>query len=93
MSRVLIMLGVPHTGIEDQALRLAQAAGGVYLGDLQLSMVDKVGHLPMAEARDKVDRLISTFLLFGPLTQPRKQALTNRAISHPLVNAMPAGIK
>lgn len=46
MSRVLIMLGVPHTGIEDQALRLAQAAGGVYLGDLQLSMVDKVGHLP-----------------------------------------------
>ncbi|WP_426123648.1 hypothetical protein [Pararhizobium sp. PWRC1-1] len=42
---------------------------------------------------DKVDRLISTFLLFGPLTPPRKQSLTNRARSHPLVNAMPAGIK
>lgn len=40
-------------------------------------ILDKVGHLPMAEARDKVDQLVSTFLLFGPLTTQRKVKLTN----------------
>jgi pimeloyl-ACP methyl ester carboxylesterase len=56
-------------------------------------ILDKVGHLPMAEARDKVDRLISKFLLFGPLTASRKQALTNSAQQHSFVNAVPLGMK
>jgi len=34
---------------------------------VQTVILDRVGHLPMAEARDAVDRLISTFLFFGPL--------------------------
>ena len=44
---------------------------------VQTVILDKVGHLPMAEAREKVDRLISTFLLFGPLTTNGKTTVTH----------------
>ena len=37
------------------------------LPQVQTVILDRVGHLPMAEARDAVDRLIGTFLFFGPL--------------------------
>lgn len=56
-------------------------------------ILDKVGHLPMAEARDKVDRLISTFLLFGPLTGARKNYLTNAAQTRPFGNPVPLAMK
>jgi pimeloyl-ACP methyl ester carboxylesterase len=102
MSRTSVIDGLPFVDVPVLNIIGARDAIVPPLHQIHLSgrlprvqtvILDKVGHLPMAEARDKVDRLISTFLLFGPLTQPRKQALTNRAISHPLVNAMPAGIK
>ncbi|WP_349437356.1 alpha/beta hydrolase [Pararhizobium sp. A13] len=54
-------------------------------------ILDKVGHLPMAEARDQVDQLIGTFLLFGPLTACRKGALTDPAKPAPLRLALPLG--
>jgi len=54
-------------------------------------ILDKVGHLPMAEARDQVDQLIGTFLLFGPLTTRRKSELTNPAKPAPLRLALPLG--
>jgi pimeloyl-ACP methyl ester carboxylesterase len=54
-------------------------------------ILDKVGHLPMAEARDKVDQLIGTFLLLGPLTGGRKSKLTNPAKPAPLRLALPLG--
>lgn len=34
---------------------------------VQTAILNDVGHLPMAEAREQVDRLVSHFLLFGPL--------------------------
>jgi pimeloyl-ACP methyl ester carboxylesterase len=55
-------------------------------------ILNKVGHLPMAEARDKVDQLIGTFLLFGPLTANRKNILTNPTEPKPFVNALPLGL-
>jgi pimeloyl-ACP methyl ester carboxylesterase len=55
-------------------------------------ILNKVGHLPMAEARDKVDQLIGTFLLFGPLTANRKNILTNPTEPEPFVNALPLGL-
>lgn len=55
-------------------------------------ILDKVGHLPMAEARDKVDRLIGTFLLFGPLTPKRKSLRTKTMEPEPFVNALPLGL-
>ncbi len=54
-------------------------------------ILDKVGHLPMAEARDKVDQLIGTFLLFGPLTAGRQNELTKLAKPAPLHLALPLG--
>lgn len=54
-------------------------------------ILDKVGHLPMAEARDKVDQLIATFLLFGPLTAGRQNELTKPAKPAPLHLALPLG--
>jgi pimeloyl-ACP methyl ester carboxylesterase len=54
-------------------------------------ILDNVGHLPMAEARDKVDQLIGTFLLLGPLTAVRKGGLTNTAKPAPLHLAPPLG--
>lgn len=39
-------------------------------------ILDNVGHMPMAEARDKVDSLISAFLLMGPLVAKRKSRAT-----------------
>lgn len=35
---------------------------------VQTVILPQVGHLPMAEAREHVDRLIAQFLMFGPLT-------------------------
>lgn len=55
-------------------------------------ILDKVGHLPMAEARDKVDQLIGAFLLFGPLTANRKRTLTKETPIGPLRNAVPLGL-
>lgn len=55
-------------------------------------ILDKVGHLPMAEARDKVDQLIATFLLFGPLTANRKIALTKEISNDALGNVIPLGV-
>jgi pimeloyl-ACP methyl ester carboxylesterase len=55
-------------------------------------ILDKVGHLPMAEARDKVDQLIAAFLLFGPLTANRKVALTKEALIGPFGKAVPLGL-
>lgn len=52
-------------------------------------ILDKVGHLPMAEARDKVDQLIATFLLLGPLSGTGKVMLTKRpgpAAANPAVS-------
>ncbi|KQV43813.1 MULTISPECIES: alpha/beta hydrolase [unclassified Rhizobium] len=37
------------------------------LSRVQTAILNDVGHLPMAEAREQVDRLVSHFLLFGPL--------------------------
>jgi len=54
-------------------------------------ILDKVGHLPMAEAREKVDQLIATFLLFGPLTASRKNDLTKPAKPEPFRLALPLG--
>ncbi|MDB5969778.1 MAG: hypothetical protein JWQ90_2228 [Hydrocarboniphaga sp.] len=49
-TSVVVLLGTPHSGIEAQAQRLAQSGNGVdrgvYLGDLQLSLVDRVKQLP-----------------------------------------------
>jgi pimeloyl-ACP methyl ester carboxylesterase len=55
-------------------------------------ILDKVGHLPMAEARDKVDQLIATFLLFGPLTANSKGTLTKELQTQPFGNAVPLGL-
>jgi pimeloyl-ACP methyl ester carboxylesterase len=46
-------------------------------------ILDKVGHLPMAEAREKVDQLIGAFLLFGPLMASRKIDVTKSAKPEP----------
>jgi len=54
-------------------------------------ILDKVGHLPMAEAREKVDQLIGTFLLFGPLTASRQNELAKPAKPEPLRLALPLG--
>lgn len=55
-------------------------------------ILDEVGHLPMAEARDKVDQLIATFLLLGPLTGNSKTTLTKQ-VSHPQAgHAVPLGL-
>lgn len=58
----------------------------------QTVILDKVGHLPMAEARDKVDRLIGAFLLFGPLTANRRSALLKETRAEPFANAVPLGL-
>ena len=42
-------------------------------------ILDKVGHLPMAEARSKVNQLVAIFLLLGPITANRKNSLTKEA--------------
>lgn len=42
---VLLLFGTPYSGIESQAQRLAQSGGGVHLGDLQLSLVERLGQL------------------------------------------------
>ncbi|KQY14970.1 hypothetical protein ASD36_25570 [Rhizobium sp. Root1334] len=55
-------------------------------------ILDKVGHLPMAEARDKVDQLIAAFLLLGPLSQNRKSSARGRAATVPLGNTLPLGL-
>ncbi|WP_455272638.1 alpha/beta fold hydrolase [Rhizobium herbae] len=55
-------------------------------------ILDKVGHLPMAEARERVDQLIATFLLFGPLTANRKSILTKESRTQSFGNAMPLGL-
>ena len=55
-------------------------------------ILDKVGHLPMAEARDKVDQLIGAFLLFGPLTANRKKTITKEAAITPCHNALPLSL-
>lgn len=55
-------------------------------------ILDKVGHLPMAEARDKVDQLIGAFLLLGPLTSSRKNKLTKKSESVPFARSLPFGL-
>ncbi|CAN7224409.1 alpha/beta hydrolase [Pararhizobium sp. LjRoot255] len=54
-------------------------------------ILDKVGHLPMAEARENVDQLVAAFLLFGPLTANRKNDLVKPAKPAPLHLALPLG--
>ncbi len=54
-------------------------------------ILDKVGHLPMAEARDKVDQLIGAFLLLGPLTSNRKYKLTKASEPTPFARSLPLG--
>lgn len=54
-------------------------------------ILDRVGHLPMAEAREKVDQLIGTFLLLGPLTASHKNALTKPTKPEPFSQALPLG--
>ena len=44
-----------------------------------------------AEAREKVDQLIGTFLLFGPLTSSRKSDLTRSATPEPFRLPLPLG--
>lgn len=44
-TKIVMLLGTPHSGIEAQAQRLAQSGNGLYLGDLQLSLVDNVRQL------------------------------------------------
>ncbi len=39
---------------------------------VQTVILPQVGHLPMAEAREHVDRLIANFLMFGPLTSRKR---------------------
>ncbi|MCV9998659.1 alpha/beta hydrolase [Pararhizobium sp. YC-54] len=56
-------------------------------------ILDKVGHLPMAEAREKVDQLVATFLLFGPLTANHKNDLLTRPLSGPFRTAVPLGLQ
>ncbi len=58
---------------------------------VQTVILDKVGHLPMAEAREKVDQLIGAFLLFGPLTSSRKSYLTKSANPEPFRLPLPFG--
>lgn len=58
---------------------------------VQTVILDRVGHLPMAEAREKVDQLIGTFLLFGPLTSSRKSDLTRSATPEPFRLPLPLG--
>lgn len=55
-------------------------------------ILDKVGHLPMAEARDKVDRLIGAFLLLGPLTPKRNYKLTDISQAPPFASPVPRGL-
>ncbi|WP_438750088.1 alpha/beta fold hydrolase [Pararhizobium sp. O133] len=59
---------------------------------VQTVILDKVGHLPMAEARDKVDRLIGAFLLLGPLTPKSNQTLTDISQATPFANPVPRGL-
>lgn len=54
-------------------------------------ILDKVGHLPMAEARENVDQLVGAFLLLGPLTANRKNDLAKPAEPAPLHLALPLG--
>lgn len=54
-------------------------------------ILDKVGHLPMAEARENVDQLVGAFLLFGPLTANRKNDLAKPAKPAPLHLPVPLG--
>ncbi|MDQ0319246.1 pimeloyl-ACP methyl ester carboxylesterase [Pararhizobium capsulatum DSM 1112] len=61
---VLNIIGA-HDRIVPPAHQLHLSGG---LRRVQTVILGKVGHLPMAEAREKVDRLIANFMLFGPLT-------------------------
>ena len=58
----------------------------------QTVILDKIGHLPMAEARDKVDQLIGAFLLFGPLIANRKRSVTNDTRIAPYHGAVSLGL-
>lgn len=61
---------------------------------VQTVILDKVGHLPMAEARDKVDQLIGAFLMLGPLASAPKRnlKLTNTGECVPFANPLPVGL-
>jgi pimeloyl-ACP methyl ester carboxylesterase len=54
-------------------------------------LLDKVGHLPMAEARENVDRLIGAFLLLGPLTPKSKHKLTENSKSAAFIRPVSLG--
>ena len=58
---------------------------------VQTIILDKVGHLPMAEARDKVDHLIATFLMFGPAKTQRQRLFTKSVEPVPFKLQFPNG--
>lgn len=76
MSATSVMAELPH--IDTPVLNIVGAHDRIVppahqlhlsrgLSRVQTVILGRVGHLPMAEAREHVDRLISDFLLFGPL--------------------------